>query len=255
MPITYRIEADSADELAEPLRKVAKQDGNKFVVSALPEGFALEDVRGLKSAHEAEKARRREAEELAKQFVEAGLTREKAKLAAEALSKMEAGSLKSSNEIEAWKAEASKKHAEELSSRDQKLAKRGQALREQLVRGRLAPIVAAKGGSESMDAIIALAERNIRVEEDSEGNLIPTVVGDDGKTPRTTKKVGSLDPMGFEELIDCMRESPATKGLFRAQAAGGSGGSSQSGESGRPQTSGQRMSARELLSRAHAKST
>ena len=102
-------------------------------------------------------------------------------------------------------------------------------------------------------AILELAEKFIQVREDTEGNLMPIVVGRDGQ-PRLTKKVGSADPMGFDELIDEMRESQSTKGLFDTQASGGSGASSQSGGSGGQQNQGQRdLSARELLARAHAK--
>jgi len=253
MPITYRIVADSADELAEPLRKVAKQDGGKYVIDALPDGFGIEDVRGLKTTVQKLRGEADDAKSMAKVFVEAGLSPEKAKHAAEALAKMEAGQLKSTADIDSWKQTVEQKFQAESQKLSERLAKRTERLRNELVRGKLAPIIAAKGGSESMDAILTLAERNIRVEEDAEGNLVPVVVGSDGKTAAVTKKVGSMDPMGFDELIDMMRESPQTKGLFRVHATGGSGATSQRGGSAPAGNSGQKLSARELLASAHTK--
>jgi hypothetical protein len=246
------ITVDKVDELPESLRSAAKEANGKFVVTELPKDVVIENVAGLKSAFENEKTRRREAVEAAQPFLDAGLTPKEAKEAAEALLKMRAGSLKSVAEIDAWKSEVSKKHQEELAKNQDMLGTLSQQARELLVRGQLASIIAAKGGSESMDAIIALAERNIRVDVGENKKLVPVVVGNDGKTPLVTKKVGSMDPMGFEELIDGMRESPATKGLFRATATGGSGSPSQNGAAGRVANPGQPMSAREMLDRANA---
>ncbi len=252
MALVYSFTADRPDELPEALRASAKEVGGKFVVTELPKDVVIENIAGLKSAFEAEKTRRREAVELAQPFLDAGLTPKEAKEAAEALMKMKSGSLKSSAELDAWKAEVSKKHQDELAKNQDMLGTLSQQARELLVKGQLASIIAAKGGSESMDAIIALAERNIRVDVGENKKLVPVVVGNDGKTPLVTKKVGSMDPMGFEELIDGMREAPATKGLFRAPATGGSGGATQTGAARSVANPGQPMSARELLDRANA---
>lgn len=251
MPITYRVVADSAEELAEPLRKGAKQVDGKWVVDALPEGYGLEDVRGLKSTVQALRSEVKEHGEKVRAFLDAGLTPEEAKAAADALSKMKAGQLKSSADIDAWKQTVESKFSEEQKKLNERLARRTDRLRNELVRGKLAPIVAAKGGSEAMDAILTLAERHIRVEEDGEGNLVPVVVGSDGKTAALTKKAGSMDPMGFDELIDEMARAPSTKGLFRALAAGGAGSTSQTGGAGRMANPGLPQSARELFDRAN----
>jgi hypothetical protein len=234
MPVTYRVTADSAEELPEALRKVAKQDGAKFVVDGLPEGFALENVQGLKSTVQKARAEADEYRAVVRQFQEANLAPESAKQAAEALAMMAAGKLKNATEIEDWKRQAEAKAANEAKSLTDKLSKRTDALRAELVRGKLAPLIAAKGGSDSMEELLLIAEqRYIRVKEDNEGNLVAYVVGSDGKTPAITKKSNSMESMGFEELVDLMRETPGTKGCFRVQAAGGSGSTSQSGGTGR----------------------
>jgi len=255
MAITVTLTADSPDELSEPLRKVAKEANGKFVVSGLPEGYAVEDVKGLRSTVQrlrdevnTEKSRAGQLQA----FIDAGLTPEQAKEAADALGKLKAGQLKGNEEIEAFKRSASEKYAAETSALQKRLQEREGELHETLIRSSLAPVIAAKGGSDAMDAIMVLARQNIRVVEDpNTKRLRPVVVGPDGST-LTTKKVGSLDPMGFDEFIDGMRESPATKGLFAVRNAGGSGSTSQSG--GAARAGGQdssKLSARERIQRAN----
>lgn len=255
MPVTYRIVADSPDELAEPLRKVAKPDGGKFVIDTLPEGYGVEDVRGLKSTVQTLRGEVTDLKQVTRAFQEAGLTHEQAKEAAEAMAKVKAGSLKSTAEIEAWKQTVEAKFQTESKTLAERLSKRTDVLRNELVRGKLAPLVAAKGGSRAINAILTLAERNIRVEEDAQGNLVPVVVGSDGKSA-LTKKAGSMDPMGFEELVELMRESPETRGLFDTVATGGTGSASQT--AGRGQTgnqgSAQPLTARDLIQSANERS-
>jgi hypothetical protein len=59
--------------------------------------------------------------------------------------------------------------------------------------------------------------------------------------------------MGFDELIAEMRDASTTRGLFKAQATGGSGGGSQTGGASRAANPGQQLlPARELLDRANS---
>ncbi len=253
MPVSYRIVADKAEELPEELRTQAKAGADgKLVVEQLPDGWAVENIAGLRNTVQNLRGEAKQNAALARAVQEAGITAEELKDAAEALGLKKAGKLTSSEQFEAFKKAAADKAAAETAKLTEKLTKRTERLRNELVRGKLAPIVAAKGGSKAMDAILALAERNIRVEEDAEGNLVPVVVGNDGKAA-LTKKSGSMDPMGFDELVDQMREADGTKGLFEVRAAGGAGTSSQSAGRGATgnQGIGKQMSGRELLQRAN----
>lgn len=230
MAITVTLTADSPDELSEPLRKAAKENGGKWTVSGLPEGFAVENVAGLRSTVKAlrdelnaEKAKAGQYQA----FDDAGLKPESARDAAEALQKVKTGALKGNDEIEAWKKAASDKYAADLAQQKRELEAANAELEENLVNGQLAPVIAAKGGSESMDAIRILARQSIRVVKDEKtGKRRLAVVSPDGSV-LTTKKAGSIDPMGLDEFIDGMRESPVTKGLFTVRNAGGSGSTSQ----------------------------
>lgn len=255
MPIVVSITADSADELSEPLRKIAKESNGKWVVQGLPEGYAVEDVKGLRSAKQHVQNELNETKSKLGQFqafLDAGLTPEQAKEAADALGKLKAGQLKGNDEVEAFKKAASEKYASEVAGLKKSLEDRDAELAETMIRSRLAPVIAARGGSESMDAIMTLARQNIRVVPDpATKKLRLVVVASDGAV-MTTKKVGSMDPMGEEELIDGMRESPALKGLFQVRQVGGAGSTSQS--RGAPQAGNQdssRLSAKERIIRGH----
>jgi hypothetical protein len=245
----FRLIADSLTDLPEGLRDAAKQNGDKFVVEALKEGWGVEDVGGLKRALTEARSERDAAKAAIKAYD--GIDPAKASEAREALEKLQAGQLKGSKEIDDYKAAVNAKMAEERAKLEGKLTARTAALRERMVAGELAPVVAKLGGSQSMDAILTLAKQYIRIDEDADGNLKHSIVDAGGK-PRVTKKSGSSDPMGFDELITEMREAPSTRGLFVAQGTGGSGGGSQTGGAGRAANPGQTLlPARELLNRAN----
>lgn len=257
MAITVTLTADSADELSEPLRKVAKEVSGKFVVSGLPEGFAVEDVKGLRSTVQTLRNElNTEKSKLGQQlqpFLDAGLTPEQAKDAADALGRFKAGSLKTNTEIEEFKKAAIEKHTKELASSKAELESAVRELEENLIRGELAPVIAAKGGADAMDAIMTLAKQNIRVVKDqSTGKRRLVVVSPDGSV-MTTKKAGSLEPMGCGEFIDGMRESQSLKGLFAVRNTGGSGSSSQSrgAASAANQDSAKPLSGRDLIQSAN----
>jgi len=261
--MAMRIVADSLDDIPEGLRDAAKQEGTVFVVGAMPEGWAVENVSGLKQSVIRERDAVSALSAVAKDFgwrwdkdkgewKERGFDSSRLPEAREALEKLAAGQLRGSKEIEEFKASVEQKFAKDRQALEAKLDARTKLLREQLSRGQLAPIIAAKGGSESMDAILTLASSHIAFEECEDGTLKASLVGKDGKS-LVTSKSGSAEPMGFEEFVEQMRDAPATRGLFRVSATGGAGSSSQSGGSGQgAQLHGQPMSARENLARGLA---
>lgn len=246
-----RIVADKIEEIPEGLRDSAKQvEGQGFVVQTLKEGWGIEDIGGLKRTVS---ELRNENKTLAKTVaVFDGIAPESVSEAREALEQLKAGKLRGSKEIDDYKASVERKMAEEQAKLGAKLAKRTEELRSRMLRGELAPVIAQMGGAEATDAILTLAQQYVRIEEADDGALKTSIVDRDGK-PRVTKKGGSADPMGYDELIAEMREASSTRGLFKTQATGGSGGSSQTGGAGRAADPGQQLSARELFERANAR--
>lgn len=228
MAIAYTLTADSLDELAEPLRAAAKEVGGKFVVNGLPEGFAVENVKGLRSALQTTREERDAEKAAAKAFREAGLTPEQAKEAAEAYMQKKAGKLTSNEELAAFKKQLEDKFANDSASIKKGLDEAEAELRENLIRGELGPVIAQMGGAEAMDAILTLSRPHIRVSRDEATGKRRLEVVDARGAVRNTKKAGSSDPMGSAELIAEMREAQSTKGLFAVRNAGGSGSTSQS---------------------------
>jgi hypothetical protein len=252
MPI--RIVADKQDELPEGLREFAKLEGSVYVVAAvsMPEGWALENVRALKDSVIAARTERDDAKRSLKAFD--GLDAAKAGDAREALEQLTAGKLRGSKEIDEYKQSIERKFAEDRTKLETRLSARTALLREQMTRGQLSPIIAAKGGSDSMDAILTLAAAHVRLDEADDGQVKACLVDRAGKQMVTTK-AGSAEPMTYEEFVEQMRDAPATRGLFRLTATGGSGGSSQSGGAGRAvgQQDVSHMSATELIRLGNAK--
>lgn len=248
--MALRIVADKLEELPEGLRESAKQEGTVFLVTAMPEGWAIEHVAGLKQSVVTARSERDEAKRMAKAFE--GLDPEKAAEAREALEKLAAGQLRGSKEIDEFKSSIEAKFADDRKKAEAREAALLEQVKTLRTRGELAPVIAKMGGGEAMDAIMTLAAQNIRYEQDANGQLKASLVDKDGK-PLVTRRAGSADPMGFEEFIEQMRDAPATRGLFKASATGGAGSASQSGGSARGGDSGQQMSARDLLSRGLAK--
>lgn len=244
--MALRIVADKLDEIPEGLREAAKQDNGLFTVAEMPEGWAVEDISGLRRVLSLELDKRKSLERTLKAFD--GIDPDKAGEAREALEKLAAGQLRGSKEIEEYKQQVERKMATERQTLEEKLGKRTAELRERMIRGELAPVIAKLGGGEAMDAILTLASQHVRIEEADDGTLRHSIVDRDGK-PRITTKSGSGDPMGYDELIEEMRNASSTRGLFRASSTGGSGGASQTGEHGRGGDSGQRLSARDNIAR------
>lgn len=231
IPGTMAISFDKAEEIPEGLKAHAKQDASgRFVLQAMPEGWSLEDFTGLRKMLTEERGGRKAAEAALRQFGD--LAPESAAEARDALEKVKAGSVRSSKDMDEWKASYETKVKDERAKLESKLAKRTEALRSRMLRGELAPVIAAKGGADSMDAILTLAQQHVRFEETADGDIKTSLVGKDGK-PLLTSKASSGDEAGFDELIEQMRAAPATRGLFKVSGTGGSGASSQSGGSGR----------------------
>jgi hypothetical protein len=253
MPVTYRIAADTADELAEPLRKIAKQVDGKFVVDALPEGFALEDVKGLKSTVQKLRGEAEEAKALAKTFAEAGLTAEEAKTAAEALGKMKAGQLKSTADLDAWKQGVEAKYGDERKKVEDKLSKREKQLRKQLIDNAATSALVKSGGGNSLRVLLPLVRNTADVIETSDGELRVVLKDESGRTIMS-KKSDDHGDMTIEEYVGTLREAADLKSLFVIPQAGGSGSTSQaagSGTAGNQDSS--KLSARERIQRANEK--
>lgn len=243
--MALQIVADKIDDLPEALREHAKETNGKFAVAALPQGWALEDVTGLKSSLADERKQRKDFERMAKAFE--GI--DDAEAARSALEQMRAGSLKSSKEIDTWKVEVEKKVMADRKALEGERDGYRTQLEQSLIERDAYEAITKAGGIPRL--LMPLVRSAARIERNGDGKLHLSLVGEDGK-PLITKKAGSSDGMSLVEFVETLKSQPDCKGAFNGSGATGGGSSSQHGGSVRAAGSGQTLSARENLARAFA---
>lgn len=227
MPIS--IIADALDELPEALRQSAKEAAGKFSVSALPAGFAIENVAGLKNALSEEKAARKAAEARAKLLGDE--TEDDLAEARRARDAMRAGQLKSSKDIDDFKKALEEKAGSEIKRRDERLTKREQQLRKVLIDNAATTHLVKAGGGDALRLLLPIVRDAASIEEDEKSGEFRVVLRDEHGRPLISKKQGNNDPMDWDEFVSGLREQPDLKPCFKIQATGGSGAASQSGGS------------------------
>jgi len=239
------LQADKPEEIPEALRAGAKNVGGKIVVEALPDGWAVEDVGGLKKTVSEERAARKALEKAVKAFE--GIDDPAA--ARDALEKVASGAVKSSKELDEAKKALEAKFANDRKGLDEASAKLQAQLQEVLVDRDATAAIAAAGGN--LKLLLPIVKAAAKVERDASGKLV-VQLHDDGGKPLVTKKSGSADPMGFAEFVEGMKAVTDFRGAFAATGAGGTGSTSQHGGTARAGTNasnGANLSPEESLAR------
>lgn len=238
-------ELESVPEAARAL--YVERDGVHVLdVEAVETGgkrWSLEEVGGLKSALQRERGER---ERLAKTVAEFGdLTPAKAREALEQVKRF--SELDPSKELD----EKIAAHRRELEERYEKkrraeiepltarLAKRESQLEKTLKSGAIRAALLEKGAlPEDLDYLEFHTSRHVEMQEQDE-QYVPRVVGSNG-SPLISMKVGSVDAMGIDELID-FEIRPKYQRHFLGENASGSG-SSQNNSANTNGSSGYRLS-------------
>lgn len=238
--MALRITADSLDELPEGLRAKATQEGGAYVVAGLSDGWAIEDVAGLRGALQSERGARNLMQKLTDalgyQFDGAtggwSKTGVDPREAVEAMEAVRSGKVKSNDEIERYRESIRETFAAEKKA----LEKERDSIRSQLenVIVRDAAYQAlTTAGAVSPKVMLPMLQSMARVERDGAGNLVPVLYDDTGK-PILSRKAGANGAAAtFDEFVDTLRGSDEYRPLFNAKSTGGSGGGSQAGGSGR----------------------
>lgn len=241
-----RIVADKIEELPEGLRSAAKQQGQTVVVDALPDGWALDDINGLKAAITTERSTRKDLERKMKDFE--GI--EDPAAAREALEAMMAGRLKSSKDIEEWKKTAEAKFATDAAKIRTQTDGLTKQLRELMVdRAAMQAIVEAGGNPKLLMPIVRNAAKAEMAED---GTFSVTLVDDSGKE-LMTRTSGSSAPMQFSEYVHTLRDSQEYKAAFAGSGVGGSGSNHAAGGSARSGNNNGPLSSMDLLQRANSR--
>jgi hypothetical protein len=228
MPIA--LVADSPEELPEALRAAAKEQGGKWHVAALPAGFGIENIQGLKNALADERNGRKTAEAMAKRWAELPDDADpgEVKRAFEAL---KAGTLKSSKDIDDFKAALEGKMAAQIKAATDAKAKSDAQLRKLLVDGQLSQALAAAGFGRNAALMTPMLREKISVEDSGDSQRV--VLKDEQGRVLISKKPGNNDPMDIAEFVAGLRDQPEFKPLCETKATGGTGGASQGGGSAR----------------------
>lgn len=229
------IVADSTDDLPEGLREAAKVGENgKVTVSALPEGWGIENVKGLRNSLGSERAVRKilsdkladfgwKLSEAGDKWTAEGIDASSATKAVEAV---KSGAVKSSKEIEDYKAELSRA----AEAREKGLSAARDRYRSQLekvlVEQAAATAFTKHGGAKSLRVLMPLVKEAAKIEESADGSLRVSIYDGEGRQRFSQKSGANGAPMDLEEWVEELRGTQDFKPLFEAKAAGGSGSSS-----------------------------
>lgn len=240
--MAFRIVADKSDDLPEGLRAHAKQEGDRWVVSSLPEGWEVGDTVGLRLRLSEERTARKEAEKALAAYE--GI--DDAAAAREALQQFKAGALKGSKEIDEFRKQLEAKVAADLAKKDASLSAMQSQLREQLVESAAQKAIAEAGGN--LKLLLPIVRSAVKAEVAQDGRLGVTLVDDQGKE-MVSKVAGATGPMSIAEFVSTLREQPEYKAAFAGSGIGGSGATHASAGASRAAIPGN-MSTRELFTRA-----
>lgn len=242
----FRIVADTPEDLPEGLRAQAKQEGDKLVVSGLPDGWGIEDIGGLRNSLGEERTSRKALEKALKAFE--GI--EDAAAARSALEQMKAGSLKSAKELEEFRKQLEEKVAADLAKKDQLAQGLTKQLREIMVDQAITEAIAKEGGN--LRLLLPVVRGAVKSETTADGTLAVTLVGEDGKE-LVSKVDGSTKPMGISEFVSGLKQHADYRAAFSGSGVGGSGASHTAGGAGRGGQASTNLSGMAFLERANSR--
>lgn len=196
-------------------------DDGKFILQVESvDGYALEDITGLKSSLSKERTTARDATASLKAFE--GLNAEEARAAIEKASTMDdwTPQEKVAEQVARRENQLVSKHETQVAE----LTANSEHLRAQLDKHLIeaAAVNALNKHKGNVELLLPHVKSFTRVEQDGEGNFVARVVDRDGH-PRISMKQGSQDPMTIDELVDGMKSSDTFSPAFAGSGAMGSG--------------------------------
>jgi DNA-directed RNA polymerase subunit F len=214
---------EKVDDLAESIRPLYQEKEGRFVLDVEPiDGFALEDVAGLKSTLGKELTKRKQLEKDFAKFKD--LDPDKAR---EAIVKLEElgniDPLKEADKIVDQRLKAAtgqlvEKHTKELDQERARSTRLQKAFESTLIdQAATAALAEAKG---SVELLLPHVQRHTRVRELDDGRHVVEVIDKDG-----TVRIGNSkgDPMTITDLVQEMKKSEAFGRAFDGSGQSGSG--------------------------------
>lgn len=199
----------------------AREDGRFYVKIDPVDGFEFQNISGLRSSLDKEKANFAAASLQLSEF--SGLSPARAREAIEKMNQMSTWSpeKKVQEQIASVQAAMTEAHSVEIKPLKDKLGKlRGQLEREVL---HSAAVAACVKHEADVDLILPHVLSAIRVEELPDGTIAPRVYNDQGTVRYSMREGQSGLPMPIEELVGTMKTQTKYKPLFKGLGQAGSG--------------------------------
>ncbi|MCK5018552.1 MAG: hypothetical protein KAS32_15940 [Candidatus Peribacteraceae bacterium] len=201
----------------------------KFLLDVTPvSDFALENVKGLKTALSSERTSRETLEKQVSVFKD--IDPDKAREAIKKVGEMKDWKPddKVREQIEATTNQLVEKHKGEIAGKDTNIAGLTKQLEKNMITATATQSIAGLKGSPEL--LLPHVERSTRMRQTENGQFVVEVVGSDGN-PRISPAAGSTAPMTIDELVGEMKNNDTFAPAFAGSGASGSG-SSGSGDNG-----------------------
>jgi hypothetical protein len=198
-----------------------KQDNGSYLLDVTPvDDFALENVKGLKTALSSERTAREKAENNVKAYE--GLDATAAK---DALKKIKELGDMSDNEkvnakIEAIKKQLEEKHKGELGAKDTSVATLTKQLEKLMIEA--AAIKAISEHKGNIELLLPHVKSSVKMKQLQSGEFVVEVVDGNGQS-RISPATGQTGPMSIAELIAEMKTKDTFAPAFEGVNASGSG--------------------------------
>lgn len=216
---------ENLDGLSADVAAEYTETGGKFRLQVEGvDGFALEDVGGLKKALTTERGNASTYAKQLKAFE--GLDATKAR---EAIEAMELGGAKNDEEtktlLDNMKKQLGDKHGLEITALDAKMANMKKQLVGGLVDGAASKAFAKLGGNAELLMPHITSQTEVREVD----GVFQAVVIDKEGNPRISSKAGSTGNMSVGELVESMRGNETFAGCFKGSGATGGGANGNAG--------------------------
>ena len=232
---------NSIDDVDETLRGLYVEKDDKFILDVtVVDGFALEDVSGLKSAL------RKKTEDWKKRGQELkafdGITPDDAR---DAIKKIEDMGNEPDVETKIKEGIALREkqradlHKKEVGQRDTRIKHLLSKLEGTLIDGSVIKAINENKGN--VELLVPHIRKFVRMTESDDGEFATQVLDKDFKTPRMSLKSGSQEPMSISELVGEISNMDVFAPAFAGTGSAGSGATSARGGRGQPQSNADLM--------------
>lgn len=247
MAIKAKVTAEEHSKLSQALQgEYTKQTDGSFVLAVESvDGFALENITGLKGALSSERTTAAQLKAQIEAFKDIDPT--KAREAMQRLAELgDVTKLKGEDKVNAMIAQVKAELEGKIQTQTKTFSEREGLLMRELNRFGLEAAArdALKqfGVTETAELLMPHVMRSLRLIEKG-GKFVAAVVDEHGNE-RITAKTGDTSPMGVVEYVESMRQNPVYKSAFPAQQKAGSGSqpvAPSNGGGGTEKLSGTRM--------------